>query len=611
MGSLDVDRAECGSAAQQSSELEAHSAARTVESADPLAHSDAWWRRAAMVVLGLAAILFFARLGVRALWSSEFRWGEISREMHLTGNYFWPTINGRSYFDKPLGSYWLILGVGWIIGAVNETAARAPSAFAGLLSIALLIVIARRLYDLRTGVISALILSTSFSFVFFSRNASADVETIAGELAALALFLAHENDAGGGWWVIGLWLIMAVTSQMKGLLGFVLPLVMIGSYRSLANGWAEAIRGLGSGSLGARWRWVVERHRWFFNWTTPVAIALAGAVYYAPFAISQHRTGSEHGIYMVYRENVERYFAPFDHRGPIYLYLYVIFALMAPWSAMLPAALAHTHHRRKIGADLAVQDRFALTFFWATFLFFTLSGSRRSYYILPILPPAAILVARVMLAAPERMTPLVRRLVTFGFVVVIAMVAIAALAFIPPHLFMPYPYSALPPAPDRGIYAIFWIGSVAAILWALRDLRPPRIAWAVGAIAWLFMFYFYVIAMPAGDAYRTEKPFAYRIRALIGADTPGLAFYLNQGPVYYLGLPKPTPEYDRLADLDRAIANGKVRWLVVRRRELPKLNFPYRQVTAETAYPWDPKQHRLNAMVLLQVEPSAAAPPQK
>ncbi len=571
------------------------------------ADSDARWRRAAIAVLGLAAILFFARLGARALWASEFRWGEIAREMHLRGNYFWPTINGRSYFDKPLGSYWLILGVGWIIGAVNETAARAPSAFAGLLAAALLIVIVRRLYDLRTAVISALILSTSFSFVFFSRNASADVETIAGELAALALFLAHENDAGGGWWVIGLWLIMAVASQMKGLLGFVLPLAMIGSYRLLAEGWAEAIRGLGSGSLAARWRWIVERQRWFFNWSTPIAIALAAAVYYAPFAISQHRTGSEHGIYMVYRENVERYFAPFDHRGPIYLYVYVIFALMAPWSAMIPAALAHTHQRRKIGAGQAVQDRFALTFFWATFIFFTLSGSRRSYYILPILPPAAILVARVLLEEPERMTPLARRLVRFGFGLVVAMVAVAALAFIPPHRFMPYPYSALPPAPDRGVYAIFWIGSVAAILWAMRDSRPPRTALAIGAIAWLFMFYFYVFAMPAGDAYRTEKPFAYRIRALIGADTQGLAFYLNQGPVYYLGLPRPTPEYDRLADLDRAVADGKVRWLVVRRRELPKLNFPYRQITAETAYPWDRKQHALNAMMLLKVAPPAAA----
>ncbi|MGH8013499.1 MAG: hypothetical protein ACREQ4_13465, partial [Candidatus Binataceae bacterium] len=34
---------------------------------------------AAGLILILAAILFFARLGVRALWSSEFRWAEIAR----------------------------------------------------------------------------------------------------------------------------------------------------------------------------------------------------------------------------------------------------------------------------------------------------------------------------------------------------------------------------------------------------------------------------------------------------------------------------------------------------------------------------------------------------
>jgi len=38
----------------------------------------------AAVVLILAAILFFARLGARALWSSEFRWAEIAREMLVT-----------------------------------------------------------------------------------------------------------------------------------------------------------------------------------------------------------------------------------------------------------------------------------------------------------------------------------------------------------------------------------------------------------------------------------------------------------------------------------------------------------------------------------------------
>jgi hypothetical protein len=60
-------------------------------------------------VVILTAILFFVRLGARALWSSEFRWAEIAREMLLTHNYFWPTINGHVYYDKPLGSYWLVV----------------------------------------------------------------------------------------------------------------------------------------------------------------------------------------------------------------------------------------------------------------------------------------------------------------------------------------------------------------------------------------------------------------------------------------------------------------------------------------------------------------------
>ena len=84
------------------------------------------WRLEELVTLVLTAILFFARIGVRALWSSEFRWAEIAREMLLTHNYFWPTINGRVYFDKPLGSYWLVVAATWLTGAMNEAAPRLP-----------------------------------------------------------------------------------------------------------------------------------------------------------------------------------------------------------------------------------------------------------------------------------------------------------------------------------------------------------------------------------------------------------------------------------------------------------------------------------------------------
>src|SRR5277367_5638893 len=122
---------------------------------------DSRFRLRAGCVLVLTALLFFSRLGARALWSSEFRWAEIAREMLLTHDYFWPTINGRVYFDKPLGSYWLVVGATWLTGAMNEAAARIPSAFAGLFAVALLTFLARRLYDLRAGVMAGFILATS------------------------------------------------------------------------------------------------------------------------------------------------------------------------------------------------------------------------------------------------------------------------------------------------------------------------------------------------------------------------------------------------------------------------------------------------------------------
>ena len=126
--------------------------------------------------------------------------------MVVTHNYFWPTINGRVYYDKPLGSYWLVIFSTPFTGGLNEAATRLPSAIAGLLAVLLLMILVRRFYDARTAILAGVILATSFSFVFFSRDASADVETITGELAALLLFNYNEEVRGaeGGIWVVDL-----------------------------------------------------------------------------------------------------------------------------------------------------------------------------------------------------------------------------------------------------------------------------------------------------------------------------------------------------------------------------------------------------------------------
>jgi 4-amino-4-deoxy-L-arabinose transferase-like glycosyltransferase len=552
------------------------------------------------LVLILGAVLFFARLGARALWSSEFRWAEIAREMIVTHNYFWPTINGHVYYDKPLGSYWLVIFSTPFTGGLNEAATRLPSAIAGLLAVMLLMLLVRRLYDARTAILAGVILTTSFSFVFFSRDASADVETITGEIAALLLF-NHNQERGGGIWVVGLWLIMAATSLTKGLLGFALPLLMIGAYSSLRDGWAVLFQEVSSGPMTDRIRRLIARNRWFFNWYTVVGIALGGFVYYLPFQISARMMGTQKGLAMVYRENVVRFFHPFDHRGPIYLYVYVIFGLMAPWSATLPAALVETHTLRHANTEPARADRFALVYFWATFIFFTLSGSRRSYYILPILPAAAILVARTLVYPGNLRSMIARRLLTIGY----AIVAIAAVGgivlLIPAWAILPSPYDALPELPAKFAFIVFWIVLVAAVIYAIRKFSPHRVAISMGAIAYLVMAYIYIFAMPAAEAYRGEKPFGYAVLNKIGGSTDHLVLFKTEGPLFYLNPPQPLPELDDKQDLQDAISKGDAKWMIVRRRDMPKLDTPTTVELSEASYPWESDYNYRNKVVLVKI----------
>lgn len=565
------------------------------------------------MVLVAAAILYFTRLGARALWSSEFRWAEIAREMLLTRNYFWPTINGHVYYDKPLGSYWLVTLSTPFTGGMNETAARLPCAIAGLLAVAFLMLLARRLYDSRTAILSGFILATSFSFVFFSRHASADVETLTGELAALLLFERNQlyernQDRAGGLWVIWLWLIMAATSLTKGLLGFALPLLVIGVFSCLQDGWSALASHILHGPLRARLRWLVARNRWFFNWYSIPAIVLGIAVYYAPFEISSRLMGSEKGLQMVYRENVVRFFHPFDHRGPIYLYTYVIFALMAPWSALLPAALIETHHLRNAGDEPARSDRFALVYFWATFLFFTLSGSRRSYYLLPILPAAAMLVARMLVFPGELRSKFAHRLLLIGYAV-IAIAAVFGIAMLlPASLVLPGQLSQLPRLPDQFVFVIFWIIAVAGVVYAIRKFSPARVAVSMGLIAYLLLSYIYIFAMPAAEAYRGEKDFAVAVLDKTDNRLDQLAMFKTQGPLFYLNPPKPLPAFQKKQDLLDAIQNGGVRWFIARQRDVPQLDLPATVELSEASYPWETDYDRRNKVQLIKVE---AAPPQK
>lgn len=554
-----------------------------------------------LAVLGVAALLFFPELGARAFQGGEYRWGQIVREMLAGGSFFWPTIHGAVYFDKPLGSYWLVAVAAWLHGGLDETATRLPSAWAGLLAVGCVFGIARRLYDNRSAVLAGLILASSYAFTQAARTAAADAQTVAGVLLALWIYLRCERRPRGGW-LMALFAVMAATSHMKGLLGFALPLLVIGVDSLLGDGLRQARGGLLRGSLRARAAWLQERVGWLASWQALLGLGL----YFAPFAASLLVTGSAEGMRLVLRENLLRYFQPFDHRGPIALYSYTIFALQAPWSVFLPAALWRAHLERAAVSLRQRSDRFSLCFFWSIFVFFTLSGSRRGYYLLPILPAAALLVARLLWTRAADLTPGARRLRTLGYALLVALWALLGGGLLPPKLFFPPPWNALPLAPAHAFAGVGWLMVLLGLGFALRTGRLRVRVSVVAAACISLCFYFFIVALPAVEVWRPSKPFALRVNQRLGPELPGLALYQTSGPDFYLAR-SVLPKYERVEALRQAVARGEVHWVIAPREDLARARLPGREVDAELSAPWE-LPRRGEREVLFHIGPAHGTP---
>ena len=316
------------------------------------------------------ALLLFLLLGAREIWTQEHRWADIVMAMFGRHDFFHPFLDGQSYYDKPLLSYWLIAFASQVLGGLTTWALRIPSALAGLVALWSIYRIGTQLKDKKLGMLSGWLLLTTFYFVFWARTSSADMLNLAGILLAIAWYFEKRNQTTTFDYAV-FFMIVAITSLCKGLVGAVIPLLAVFIDMCL------------QGSLRAHLR-------------LPLLIATLPAiiVYLLPFWLSSHIGGtsySEDGLYLVYRENILRYFHPFDHKDPIYTYfIYLpIYLLPGAFFFFLPAlASVFTRFRR-----MGLESKWIVLTLTIVFLFFTLSGSRRSYYVIPVVPFAILFTA--------------------------------------------------------------------------------------------------------------------------------------------------------------------------------------------------------------------------
>jgi 4-amino-4-deoxy-L-arabinose transferase-like glycosyltransferase len=343
-----------------------------------------WTKRDWLAAAGLcilALMLSSAGLSIRSLWGPEGRWALIVREMIISGKYFYPTTNGIPDFDKPLLSYWAILPFAWTFG-VNELTLRIPSALAGTGVVLVTYAIGRRLFGRGEAFLAALIVATSFMFLFWARTASAEILNLAGIWLMFWAFLSGGRD--GKWphlWAF--YMVGAVSSFLKGPVAPAVCVAAIGFY-SL---W-RLLQGLKNSPFRILFR---EHFRWIWSLQGLAGLFFGAVLFSLLLLLPVIFTGFWDPVYLMFKENVLRFVKPFDHVDPFYSYLVYIPLFTVPWTFPVFASLWAAR-----GWPASDARFWSLTTALGIFLFFTFSGSRRGYYILPILPVLALIAGKAL-----------------------------------------------------------------------------------------------------------------------------------------------------------------------------------------------------------------------
>src|SRR5579871_4677781 len=151
-------------------------------------------------IAAAALILYLPGLGRPALWEpDEGRYGEIAREMYLSGDYVTPRDDFVRYFEKPPLVYWAEAASIHIFG-MNEFAVRLPAALFSVGEVVVTAALAEVMFGEAVGILAAIALALSPLFFGFARFATLDPALAFFMTAALGTFwmAARARDFGVG-----------------------------------------------------------------------------------------------------------------------------------------------------------------------------------------------------------------------------------------------------------------------------------------------------------------------------------------------------------------------------------------------------------------------------
>lgn len=324
--------------------------------------------------------------GFPLLDADEGRNAEVGREMAVTNDYVMPRLNGLPYLDKPVVYFAAEAAAMEVLGP-TEVAARLPAYLFTIATAFVLLWYARRLWGVDEGYIAAIVFLTIPLTVAFARtvifdSALAFFVTVA--LIAFHIALTEHNKR----WSILAWASMGVAMITKGPVTFLLVLL-----------------------VAIPFAWKYSKIRILF----PILGIVAFAAIVAPWVWGVSQVVPEFLRYVMVTETVERMATKALKRtGPPWYFLPYFLGGALPWSII--ALFSWKKIARK---DPAVV--YWLMAFLIPFVFFSINQSKRPQYIVPLMAPLALLVAKMW---PEAKTRIAAILISvFGVILLLAPLA--------------------------------------------------------------------------------------------------------------------------------------------------------------------------------------------
>lgn len=469
-----------------------------------------WFWDLVLLLLVVGALLGCG-LGDRALWEpDEGRYSEIPREMVVTGDYVTPRINGVKYFEKPPLFYWAQAGAIQVLG-LNEWALRLWTALFALFGVLTVYVAGRQLFGRRSGLLAASVLATSLLYFYFGRTITLDMAVAALLSAGLLAFLLGTRASPGPrrrrlMWT--LYVCTALATLTKGLIGIVIPVIIIGTWMLLLHNW-----------------------RVLKQMYLPSGLALF-LIITAPWHVLVSVTNPEFANFYFIHEHLLRFATKLNHRyEPMWFYLPVLLVGWLPWVAFLGQAL-----RFNLPSSWTARQEHSETLFlniWAglVFVFLSLSDAKLWPDILPMFPPVALLLGRYFAHAWSNNK--LRGLRT-GYWAVLGMgIALAAILSGEPRPGVGFA-QAVEYDEVLGFYryagaGIAAAGGIVGFLLGMARFPLAFISLALSSVAFLTLL---SQGLPLMDSEKSPRTLALQLKPLLGPDTEVMSYHH-----YYEGLP--------------------------------------------------------------------------